>query len=316
MYLIYGEEQFLINQKINKLKSKYNDNQIILLDENYSYDDLLKSLSATNLFNLKQLIIVKGLDLFKLKKLDTKQNKISEILIRTLSNYDDNEVVFVANEKKIADNNFTSQFLKLNNCQILEMQKISKKQLPEQIMQYITSKKGNISYIDLLYLLEKIPDDLGLIIKEVDKLLLVNPNINKTIIDENISHYPIPSAFGFVNSLQKGNFVEIYNAYLNQKQLGETTIQLISQVSWSFVLVYQVACLLNLNMSQKDIADFLKINEYRVKLANIQLNKYGISRVKKIIQNLALVDLETKSSSIDSYLIFEQFLIDNFLDLK
>ncbi|WP_036451982.1 DNA polymerase III subunit delta [Mycoplasma buteonis] len=312
MHLLYGDEPFFIRKEISKLKNEYQNKEIINFNDNYSIDELNNEIDATNLFSQPRLFLIYEFPFLKAKKLNKKELLQAETLLKSLANNEMDEFVFIFNEKNFSKNFFTEQFLKLKKLIIKETTKIDKKNLPDQIRNYIELHNGKINYLDVFYLLEKLPDDLTLIIQEIDKLLLLSKNIDKKIIDENITKYPIASAFAFINAVQKGDFYEIYSQYLNQKALGDTVIQLIAQVSWTFVLVNQVYSLQKINFNQKEMAAYLKVNEYRIKLAIDQLNHFGIKKVQKIIKNLAEMDIQLKTLQLDPDVVFEQFLIDNF----
>ncbi|RIV16935.1 DNA polymerase III subunit delta [Mycoplasmopsis gallopavonis] len=312
MKLFYGEETFLIENKVKKLKSKYSAEQIVFLDENSTISDLVDAISSQNILGLARLILIKNFSLFKTKKLTKQEMKYANELLVALSYNELDEIVFIWETSKFVNNHFTEMLQRNSKLEVIYTEKINNKDLPNEIIRYVASKGNKISYLDAMYLLQKLPDNLALILQEVDKLILLNQPFSKTLIDENLSKYAVNTAFDFVNAIQEWNFQKIINTYKNHLYAGETTIQLLSQISWSFVLANQVYYLLQLQMSTKEVANFLKVNEYRVKIAQKQIQKYGIQKIQKIILNLEQLDRDLKSLNFDGIEIFEHFLINNF----
>ncbi|WAM09083.1 hypothetical protein [Mycoplasmopsis cynos] len=56
----------------------------------------------------------------------------------------------------------------------------------------------------------------------------------------------------------------------------------------------------------------MKVPEWKIKKLSVVLKRYGVTKIKKIIYDLAEIDVKIKSYVGDVNEIFEMFLIKNF----
>ncbi|VEU70209.1 DNA polymerase III subunit delta [Mycoplasmopsis glycophila] len=314
MTLIYGAELFLIENKIKKIKQQYKTEDIVSLkNKDLDLNEIINLISSKSILSSSRCIIMYNLDVLNQKKIKKEDEQLLSKFLKILQNEKEDQLIIVHENAKIQENTFTDELFKIPELQVIYTETIDSKILPNEIIKYIQNKGGQISYLDVLFLIEKLPDNLGLIIQEVNKLLLINKKINRASIEEAISDYAIVTNFSLINAIQSGDFHTIYKEYKNKINSGETIIQLVSQISWSLIFAHQIYSLKKLNMSNKEIASFLKVHEYRIKLALDQITKYGIKKIRKIIKNLADLDYKLKSSSLDEVELFEYFLINNFI---
>ncbi|BBA22421.1 DNA polymerase III subunit delta [Mycoplasmopsis bovirhinis] len=311
MKFIFGDEQFFINKNLNQIKSSFTLDQTTILDDNFEFQDLLDLIAINSLFSDKKLIIVKDFELLTTNKYNKTLQKKSDSLIDVLSNFEtQNEVVFILNSAKVYNNAF-SNFL-IENAKVIECKKIAKKDLISELL--ILAKERNItfSYSDLTIFLDKMPDNLEIIMNEFNNLTQNYQLINFELIEATVSKYAKNEVFSFLNSIETFNLHKIYEKYLERVSEGEEIISLISQFGnilsdcLNYFYMLQTG-LNNIQISEKTKQPLWKIR----KIASV-LKYLGIKKIKHQIQELGKLDLLSKTTGVNINELFEIFLIKNF----
>ena len=104
MYLLYGLEEFLINNEISKIKENNNieDIDIVRYDlENTKIENIIEDASSISLFSNKKLIIVDNAYIFTGTTNKKLIDKNIDILINYLNNPSDNIIIFKILKEKL-----------------------------------------------------------------------------------------------------------------------------------------------------------------------------------------------------------------------
>ncbi|MEE3928007.1 hypothetical protein V2E24_00245 [Mycoplasmopsis ciconiae] len=313
MKLIYGIENFFIENEITKIKKKFDDQNIVIFEPNTPVNEIEEKIANNNIFDQAKLFIIKNLDILASKgaKMDNYQS-----LLRLLKNINQNNykntVVFVANVDKLNSNSF-SAFL-LDNSQVFLAKSLEKKSLFSVIQNYIKKNNGEISHDNLTYFLEIMPDDLNVIINEVNKLLLENKNISAQMINNSISVYNKNDIFAFSNSLSSANFESIYRKLLERLNENTDVISLIAQFSDLVINAYKYYAYAKIDLKEAQMANLEKIHPFRIKSAGILLRRYGIKKVIHLIKELQKLDFYYKNVGDSDADKFKNFIIKEFID--
>ncbi|MGZ9800795.1 DNA polymerase III subunit delta [Mycoplasma sp. AC1221] len=310
MYFIIGDEEFFINREINKIKEKFLDENIFTYRENYNLLEILDEISSENLFEQPKLFIVYNLNLLTATKTSEKDKEIIEYFKKVFMRQNKNALILVLNQIKYARNNLTDFIL--NTFKVIELHKINKYEIRTQIGNFIRSKGTKISQSDLIYLLEKLPENLFIIQNEVEKMTSYTDNLTKDIIDDFISDYKLNNQFAFINSIESKDVGKIYQKYLERSSEGDNEITLMSQIFSIFSLADRVYNLKELEYTDYDIMQQTKLQDWRYKNILQVIKLYGIKKIHNILINLAELDIQLKSSEVPSNVLFETFLITNF----
>ncbi|WP_036464662.1 DNA polymerase III subunit delta [Mycoplasmopsis sturni] len=311
MILIHGKEEYFNNQKLAEIKNKFTQNDIIFFDGKTSLEVILSTLYNASLFGHTQLIICSDLDLLSTSKLTKEQQSSVEKFIKYVSAHKPaNELVFVLSNQ-LATKNPLTDFL-LHTANVYESKEITKNSLPRELNNYINKKGGSISSADLLELIDRLPPNLTIMIKEIDKLLLLNPHISWENINKSVGQYLLGDTFAFANAIQSQNFSLMWKTFKQRIYEGDDVHGLIGQIGQIFVLGHQIDSLQRLNYNLKDISNILNVHEFRIKKISQMMTNYSLKEIQKIIKNLKDLDQKLKESMVDPILTFELFLLLNF----
>ena len=299
LYLFYGNNKTIINNKINNIVDKYNivENNIIKYDLEDNLDNIIEEASMISLFGDTKLIIINTT--FK-EELDI--DKLEDYL----KNYNTNSyLVFVSNDKIDTRRKLYKLITKYGTVEDVSN---DNNYIRSYIKEYIKDYK-----IDINYFLSKVNDDLDNIKNELDKLMLYkleDKNITNNDIDDLVISNIEDDIFALTDSVINRNIdrsLELYNKFMEKNYVP---IYIIGLLGNQFTLLYQVKKLYNMGKNNNDIASILNVHPYRVKLAIQNSYYYTESDLIKYIYKLANLDKDIKTGNIDKTLGLELFLIN------
>lgn len=175
LYLLYGEEQYLIETAVNKIKKKFGELLLginyIVLDETNA-DNIISDIEVPAFGYEKKLIIVKNSGLFKKdgrKKAGTPlQEKVTEYIKNNLDIIKES-VIIVFMENEVDKNSVFEQIEK--NGIICNIEELKQLQLVKKLKQICMLYKVNCDETTLNYLVENCGTNLQNLINEIRKLI-------------------------------------------------------------------------------------------------------------------------------------------------
>ena len=306
IYLIVSEDTFLAEQKVKELIAKASGYEVVYYD---LQEDLLtraiEDLDTYNFFTAHKMIVLKNCKFLS-------------------SNHSKNELV--------QDTTSFSHYLEnpnLENTLVIVVDKLDER---KKLVKLVKEKSTTLSvdesietlvrrHLDdfqmdaktLRYLLEycsyrneKIMHELEkLKLYKLDEKVITIEDINRIVekeFDDNI--------FDFVDCIiakQKQKAYQIYQHLLLQ---NEEPMKIMILVANQFRIMYQVKVLSQDGMSEKEIASFLEIHPYRVKLAKEKSYSYSFADLRNNLKKLAEIDYQIKSGKRYGNLNFEMFLLN------
>ncbi len=305
MYFIYGEEQFLIDKKIKNILKENNGVNPIFFDAETSIYDAINEINIFSIFDDQKIIIFKDFYLLNKSHLSDDQE-----IINSIKNRNNNcLIVFTYSYSMPKIKTSLFKYL-LDNSKVIEIKKYNGSELIAVIKEIIESKGGKISNINSILLSTKLPNDLNLIIREIDKLLLEEKEITKEMILTSISKYSSNNIFEFINSFQERDTSGIFRSYKEKIDNGESIINLISQLSNALILCSDIYSYKATNLRLDEIAIETKIHIFRIKKADKLLINLGFKKVKKLLHMMSDLDTNIKTGMIDEVIGFEKLLLE------
>ncbi|BAP39327.1 DNA polymerase III subunit delta [Metamycoplasma canadense] len=320
MYLIKGEDDYLINKKIEEIiqkESSLSNQQIEIIKfyDFFSLDNLSDALNNEGLFFNKKIIIFKNPFIFNQKnKLSSKL--INDFITLIKDNINENEydnVIIFSQEIFKYDKNFLPS-LAFNfidrNSKIIEIPKISEKNLFSFVFNMIKEKKGKISDRVLISFLSTMPNNLSLIESEINKLLLINKEISQQMVDDNNFSLSNNLEFALHEALLKfENPRNIIKKINEQLQYGIDGNSILLQISSTLANAKNIAILKKMNITNDEISKIINIHPYRVKLHYEFYNKISEKKLNSLIKEISKIDIEFKKGNINADLLIDLILI-------
>ena len=312
LYLIYGLENYLIDEKLNEIykKTKVENDNIIRfnLDEDSIYQVLLEA-STVGMFSDKKLIIVDNSNFL------TSSKSISDDEINELNKYIDNPfedvtLVFIVREEKLDQRKKITKNV-VKNSKVFDCNKIDNYKLNDYISNYIRDNGYSISSQSVDLIISKVGYELSNIMKELEKLFIYkdkDKKITKEDVEEVITKNIEKNIFELTNAIVDRNKEKINRIYKELILAGEDPIKLIVTLSNQFRLILQVKLMRQGGYSEKEIVTTLKEHPYRINLA--MNSAYSIKELKNQLLNLSDLDYKIVTGEVDKFFGFEMFLLE------
>ncbi len=306
LYLLYGEEQYLIDTVINKIKKKFGELLLginyILLDET-NVENIISDIEIPAFGYEKKLIIVKNSGLFKKdgrkKSASPIQEKIAGYIKNNMEIIKESVIlVFMENE---VDKNIVFEVIDKNGilCNIEELKPI---QLVKKLKQICALYKVNCDEVTLNYLVEMSGTNLQNLINEIRKLIeYAGENGTITIEDVNILAVKQIESVIFeltdnlaVRKIDKA--LEVLDNLIYQKEpLQKILITLYNH----FKKIYLCSIAVSLN---KDIVNSLSLRPNQTFLITKykkQASHFKQEELKQILKAFIDLDYNSKNGKID-----------------
>ncbi|WKX02544.1 DNA polymerase III subunit delta [Candidatus Mycoplasma mahonii] len=301
MIFIYGEEQYFIDKKLNSIIKKEGLDPI-KFDEASDLASIIAEIATISWFSEKKLIVLKNI------KALTGEEETQEI-INALNTLDDSLEVVIINNFKIKKSNSLVKFL-LKNADIHEVKSLDSKDMASTIREIVISKGGSITNAAAINLGTKVPNDLRIIISEIDKLMLESQEIDKDQIERSIGEYVIEDAFSLSNAISamdKNGIIYSYNKMIKNNE--ESTV-IISKIASVFLFALKVNQYKKLHMNNMEIATKMNAHIFRIKKASELISTTTNESIKGIIIKLAHLDKNIKTGNVNDLIGLNDFMLN------
>ena len=310
IYLLYGEETFLLEQQLKKIKKNFGDELIkginyIVIDEN-NIEELIADIETPAFGYPNKLIIARDTGIFKRegkgrtggasKEL---KDKINDYLKSNVDMINDAVVlVFVENEAE--KNSIYNTIEKIGQVCNFEEQKPF--QITKRLKTICNSYKVNVDENVLQYLIECCGTNMQDLINETRKLIEYageNGKIQKQDIDKLCIKKIESVIFELTDNLGQKKVKEamevLYNLITAKEPIQKILITLYNHFKKLYFTKLAVA-------NNKDVASSLNLKANQMFLVNkykMQAKGFKTSELRKIIQELQDLDYKFKCGLID-----------------
>ena len=306
LYLLYGEEQYLIETAVNKIKKKFGELLLginyIVLDETNA-DNIISDIEVPAFGYEKKLIIVKNSGLFKKdgrKKAGTPlQEKVTEYIKNNLDIIKES-VIIVFMENEVDKNSVFEQIEK--NGIICNIEELKQLQLVKKLKQICMLYKVNCDETTLNYLVENCGTNLQNLINEIRKLIEYAGENGKITI-EDVNSLAIKQMESVIFELTDNlairkidKALDVLDNLIYQKEpLQKILITLYNH----FKKIYLCSIAVDLN---KDIVNSLSLRPNQTFLITKykkQASYFKKEELKKILKAFIDLDYNSKNGKID-----------------
>ncbi len=306
LYLIYGDDQYLVDTCVNKIKKKFGERVLginyILIDET-NLDNLISDIEMPAFGFDKKLIIVKNSGLFKKdgrkKSGSPMQDKVAEYIENNMEIIEESVIlVFV---EGTADKNIV--FEKVQKQGILcNCEELRPAQLVKKLKQICGLYKVNVDDMTLNYLIETCGTNLQNLINEIRKLIEYSGENGTITLDavNKLSIKQIESVIfdltDFLAMRKIDKALEILDNLIYQK---EPIQKILITLYGHFKKIYLCAIAVKLN---KDVVNSLNLKPTQTFLVTKykkQASYFKMSELRTILDELTDLDYNYKNGKID-----------------
>jgi DNA polymerase III subunit delta len=318
VYLLYGTEAFLINETKQLLI-----NQILTeeeLDFNLSTYDLeetpievaLEDAETFPFIGEKRVVFLQNPVFLTSEKTKEKvEHNLAklELYLKEPSPY--SVIVFIAPYEKLDERKKLTKELK-KKATVVEAKKLYENELKVWVKERAAASGIAIDDDARDLMLTLAGSNLFMLTNEVDKLTLYaksEKRIDIKTVEMLVARSLEQNIFNLIEKVLQRKMGEALRIYYDLQKQNEEPIKILSMIGGQFRLIYQVKDLSRRGYGQQQIAGYLKVHPFRVKLAAGQAGKFSDEELKKTIALLAEADFQMKTGGMSKSLIVEMFLL-------
>lgn len=306
LYLIEEDNLIVINTKINEILKKNNltkDNVIKYDLIDVPIERLIDEIDTYGLFISRKVVIGENAIFLTAAKVKSVPHNL-EVLENYVNNINkDNILILICN--KLDNKRKIVKLLKEKGTLISTEVSISdliKNNLEDYKMDYKT----------INYFINYCGNDLEKVLNELEKLKLFKLNekiitiddINKVVVkslDDNI--------FDFLNAVVSKNKKKAHEIYKELLYKGEEETKLIVMTADQIRLIYNCKVLVSEGKRQDEIASFLGVHPYKVKLAIEASYSYTKKELLSKLNKLYVIDKNIKTGKDSNKIGFQLFIL-------
>ncbi len=299
IYLIYGSEDFLIEEKNQEILKIHENKDSVLFSEKIDLKQLLIEANSLDLFSQEKIFLVKNPDFLNKKEENFELfEKIIEailfnhhILIISATNGIDFRLKIPALLKKSAT------LFEFNAFKEWEQTK-----LITWLRNEFTKRNKKITESALIALSESSDNNLRELINEIEKIITYKAN-EDTIIElcdiKALTKGEKLSTFDLNEHFKKKDLKNSLKIILNLLKNNEDPLKILGLITSNLRLYLQILVYLSENKSIETIAGLLKKHSYYLKMmVNDIKTYYSVEKIKNYFEILNQKDLEIKTGKL------------------
>ncbi|MFY9493002.1 MAG: DNA polymerase III subunit delta [Minisyncoccia bacterium] len=331
IYLYWGENSFLIQEKLAKAKEAYRNKfksglNFFKFDLEENCDDLKPALESQSMFSEKKLIFLRGV----LSVSEPQWEETNKILNSIGGLEKSEDVILVAYDFTVAPTSSTPSVglrgtlkkrLEFFNTKgkVEEFRNYDKPKLIDWCLKKAAGENIKITRGDLAYLIDGLGCDTHRVWNEIAKLARYGRGvIARSDIDHLVTFDIISSNFKVTDALAVKNAAAALKSLEDQWTKNEDPVSVLGAVVWQFRILIKLAggpaTALGAGKfaSAEEAAKKLGLNPWVAKKSLAALRNFSLSELKNIYHNLAEIDLAVKTGERDGREALEDFVY-NFL---
>lgn len=308
VYLLFGEDEYLRNEYVKKIKKSFGILQLginyVQIDES-NKGNIISDIETPAFGFEKKLIIAKETGLFKKK--DSLADKISEYLKDNIDNLQDVELVFI--EKEVDKNGLYNVINAKGKVEEFKEQTLP--MLIKKVKQIANSYGVEIKENVAQYFLECVGTNMSDIINEIRKLIEYagkDGEIKKVDIDSLSIKKSESIIFDLTDNLGKKNIKNALEVLNNLIYAKEPIQRILVMLYNHFKKLYIIKLAVEEN---KNVAQSLNLKpnqSFLVGKYSMQAKYFQKDEIRKLLEELINIDALSKSGEVDINIGLESVL--------
>lgn len=293
IYILKGDEEYLIQKWIADFKTKFSPEVIDRLDKETSLEEIIEKLSLTSLFSSRRLVLLHEVDISK-----------DELLPLLKNTSEDITVVFINPEglnfrhKKFGFIKEKGEVFEFNKLRSWENDKAI-----DWITEQFSKEDKEISPENAEKIFEAVGCDLMALSSEIEKIILFAGD-KKTIDERDIFEVVVDGreeVFKLVDALREKKAGEAIGLLTEFLQDNHSPFALIQLVAGQFLKLLSIKCLKEEGKNPYEISKTLKINFYFTKRLFFNADQFSSDEIVDFLCFLHDVDVKLKTGYDPSF---------------
>ena len=308
-YLFLGEEDFLKEAELAKLKSKFlekstrdlNYSVFYAKEKDFKLKEMLDILNTSPFMSPKRFVI--------LKDADSLTDTAKESVLFYLKNPRDSSIFVIDSKSARIKEGFILEASKL--AKLVRAARLMDAEVNAWILKQVRSSGKKISVDAVNMIKENLPNDLHVLFSGINNLILYagkRSDITKQDVEKIIYVAPLKTSFDLLDAIEKKDVKSALNIFTSiQKYKKRETELLLGLLSWQFRMLLRVKELLRIRNKfeiQKEL------NLYSAKFE--QMARYAVRFKKQEIVNF-LAEILKADSDIKTGEILPRFALEKLI---
>ena len=314
IYVLYGNETFLLEQKLKDLKEKYNIseemmNLVVYDDPLVQIKDVIEDCNTPPFLSEYKMVILKNPIFLTTQKIPEKNKQDLSVLEDYLSKPFEQTIFVIFSDVKNFDERKKIVKRLKKEAVYVTLDELSEQQLTGTIRQAIKKRKCLIEDDAMELLLSRVEHQLIKAMNEVEKLTLYTSHIKIEDVKMLVSKPIEENAFELVSAIMKKKQTLAIQIYKDLMIKNEEPVKLIVMIANQMRLLYQVKVLDRKGYNDQEIAKILAINPYRIKYLRQDARYFELDDLLAKLNDLACLDKNIKQGLVEKRLGLELFLM-------
>ncbi|MDP3764746.1 MAG: DNA polymerase III subunit delta [bacterium] len=312
IYIYYGENSFLIQEKLTRIKETYlikysSGLNFFKFDLEENCDDLKSALESQSMFSEKKLVFLRGV----LSVTEVKFEEVKEIINKNKFLNKSEDIILVLYDMLSSSappphkasgghGKATEDRLKYLKTlgEVKEFKNLDKPKLIDWCLKKSQEENIKISRADLAFLIDGVGCDTNRVWNELAKLSAYSGGmIQKKDIENLITFDLTASSFKVTEALAQKKAALALEGLEELWQKNEEPIMVLGALVWQFRNMLKLADVTASNAAQ--VAQKFKLNPWVAQKTLNALKNFSQPELKNIYQNLADADLAIKTGEKD-----------------
>ena len=310
IYVIQGQEQCFIEDKINSIVNNNKDSEMVRFDgsdRSFDIDIMLESCMSNSLFSNRNVVLVNQ-PYFLIRKIeDNQMNKLEQYIKTPI--YETELILYTYLD------NFNSRLkaykIISENAQIINCDSIDKNNFNNYLKEKINQSGLKLNFDSTRYLGNLCKNNATLLNRNIEILKLYPGDIDNKVIASLCTTSDNNDNYDLINALTNKDVSRAIALQRIYTKDNDNIFSLIALLANQLRYLYNVAYLYDSGKSKADIIHLTGSKEYRVVKALETLEKLNRQQILELLSELSQLDIKCKSdSSISDTSRFELFILN------
>lgn len=313
LFIITGQEQLLMDNKLAALKKEYpiqepdlNDTRLDCRD--FTCQEIINEVTSVPFFSDYRFVVLTHPYFLNTEKGRNEKNEEIDRLIEALCHTTDDMVIVIYAPGKLDERKKWVKNLR-KVATSFDFGHPEPHRLRSSSRQAFKKRKTEIDDDALDLLISRAGDSLMQLQNETDKLCLFTNHVTIDDVKRLVSKPLEENAFELTGAMLKRDLNKVLTIYRDLMTKNEEPIRLIALMASSLRTLYQVKLLDRKGYNDQEIGKYLDMNPYRLKYIRNDSNNFDLDDLLKLIHDLSELDVQIKQGRIDKYQGLELFFM-------
>ena len=308
--LLYGKDTYRSRRKLEEIIKEYGNKyqsglNLKFLNEEEAFSDLLDCNKQVSMFSEKKMVVVQNPFSKEKMKNDFLKNRKKVIMSENII------VLYQEGEIKKQEAFFKQLLKEKEGVMIQEFQPLTKAKFLSWIKEEFEKNGAAIEEEAVWHLGEIGRDNLWRIKNEIDKLSLYKKEIKKEDVDYMVHIGVDAGIFQTIDAIAEKNKEKSLLSFYSHLEKKDNPFYIFSMIIYQFRNLICVKELKERRYSYEKVMSKSGLHTFVFRKTYKQAEKFSLSELKKIYEELFKIDLKAKTGQIDPELALQLFIFKN-----